>query len=129
MTFDWDTQALATLDSLFDKIAKGGKGCTQPQYVGRDTLLQSRAVSNADLPIALGLCDYGGVQIEILTYKESTKAFRELLQLRIDNTCGLDRALGRIDGDHFVIIAGSTIAEAVSLASGGTLADTACSGS
>jgi hypothetical protein len=128
ITMDWDAGAVRAADALSARIAATGKGCDTVSLLGRDTLMQSRLLTNEQLPAAVAQCEFAGSPIEIITYSRSTPDVKKFVARRVTASCKADPALGRIDGEGFTVLAGGTIAEQVPAATGGTLAATTCTG-
>lgn len=126
ITMDWDAAAVRSAEALGAKMATSGKGCGDVTLIGRETLMRSRLLTNAQLPAAVAQCQFAGSPIEIITYSRSTPDVKKFIAERVSASCTADPALGRIDGDGFTVLAGGTIAEQVPPASGGTLATTSC---
>jgi hypothetical protein len=128
-TMDWDAGAVRAAEAVGARITAAGKGCDVVTLIGREMLMQTRLLTNAQLPAAVGQCQFAGSPIEIITYTRTTPDVTKFIAGRVTASCSADPALGRIDGAGFTVLAGGTIAEQVPAATGGTLATTTCTGS
>jgi hypothetical protein len=93
---------------------------------GREEFARTSRLTDAQLPAALGNCQFDGAQIGMITYARSTPQVKQFIAEQLRTACVGDPAAGRIDGDRFVVIAPGTIAEQVHAVVGGTLAPTSC---
>jgi hypothetical protein len=126
ITVDWDSDAITALDALGARIAAAGHGCASVDLVPRESLDQSRNLTNAQLPAAFGNCAFDGTSIELITAARATPQVKAFVDQRVRSACVGDPAVGRIDGDGFTALAPGTIAEQVHAVVGGTLAPTSC---
>ncbi len=122
ITTDWDATSVTSALAVGAKIT----GCTDLKVVGRETLLRTRQLTNAQLPAALATCTLHGGGVAIVTFSRRTSYVDDFVKRQVTQGCGSDPALGRIDGDGYVIVASGNIAEQVAKAVGNKPADGAC---
>jgi hypothetical protein len=126
ITADWNSHAIATLDALGKRIATAGHGCGFVDLTAREEFGKSVRLSDAQLPAAIGTCQFDADSIAIVTYARATPHVKKFIAEQLRAACLSDPATGRIDGDKFVVIAPGTIAEQVHAVVGGRLAPTSC---
>jgi hypothetical protein len=68
VTADWSPKAINTLDALGARIAAAGHGCGYVDLVGRETLPRTQALTEAQLPVAIGKCAFDATTIGFITY-------------------------------------------------------------
>jgi hypothetical protein len=126
ITVDWDSDAITALDALGARIAAAGHGCSFVDLTPRESLDQTRKLTDRQLPIALGHCSFDDTTIELITSARSTPQVKAFVDQRVRSNCTVDPAVGRIEGDGFAVLAPGTVAEQVHAVVGGTLPATSC---
>jgi hypothetical protein len=126
ITVEWDTRAVHAIDALGQRIAGAGHGCDFVNLVPRESLDQTRKLTDAQLPAAYGSCTFDVTPVQLITWVRPTHAVKNFVDEQVRKSCVGDPATGRIEGDGYAVIAPGTIAEQVHAAVGGTLAPTSC---